>query len=113
MKTSLALMAILAVLSGGRPFSDTTPLTGGLSLALYALCLIPGFLRKIGIYRVLMGLAIAVFGYGGIIKHLLNYPGSLDHYASMTAYILAIGINVYGLILNVMAAAGKFERRGG
>jgi len=103
------VLSYLAVLSGGRAFSDTAPLTGGLSLALYALCLIPGFFGKISVYRVLMGLAIVVFGYGGIIKHLLNYPGGLDHYVSMTAFVLAIGINVFGLVLNVIAAVGKFE----
>lgn len=103
------VLSHLAVASGGHAFSATAPLTGGLSLALYGLCLLPGFLGHLRVYRILMGVSILVFGYGGIVKHLLNYPGGLDVYSSMTAYILAIGINVYGLVLNVIAVSGKFD----
>lgn len=103
------VLSYLSVASGGQAFSATAPLTGGLSLTLYALCLVPGFAGYTGIYRVLMLLSIVVFGYGGIVKHLLNYPGGLDIYSSMTAYVLAIGINVFGLALNVLAAAGRFD----
>jgi len=105
------VLSCMAVASGGKAFSATAPLTGGLSLALYGLCLVPGFLGRTGIYRVLMGVSIIVFGYGGIVKHLLNYPGGLDAYSSMTAYVLAIGINVYGLVLNAIAVSGRFEDR--
>jgi hypothetical protein len=100
------VLSCLAVSSGGKAFSTTAPLTGSLSLALYGLCLLPGFLGHLRVYRILMGLSIVVFGYGGIVKHLLNYPGGLDVYSSMTAYVIAIGINVFGLVLNVIAAAG-------
>ncbi len=103
------VLSYISVASGGQAFSATAPLTGGLSLTLYALCLVPGFLGYTGIYRVLMALSIVVFGYGGIVKHLLNYPGGLEVYSSMTAYILAIGINVFGLALNVFAVSGRFE----
>lgn len=96
---------------GGKALSSTAPLVGGLSLGIYALCLLPGFLGKITPYRILMGLAILVFGYGGIIKHLLNYPDGLAQYASMTAYVVAVAINVYGLALNILAAAGRFKRK--
>ncbi|RPI94245.1 MAG: hypothetical protein EHM32_07040 [Spirochaetales bacterium] len=106
------VLSYLSVASGGQPFSATAPLTGGLSLALYALCLVPGFAGYTGIYRVLMALSIVVFGYGGIIKHLLNYPDGLGVYSSMTAYVLAIGINVFGLVLNVIAVSGRFEGGG-
>jgi len=101
----------LVAAGGGKALSSTAPLVGGLSLGVYALCLLPGFLGLITPYRVLMGLAILVFGYGGIIKHLMNYPDGLAQYASMTAYVIAIGINVYGLALNILAAAGRFERK--
>jgi hypothetical protein len=106
------VLSHLAVSSGGKAFSATAPLTGGLSLALYGLCLLPGFLGHLRVYRVLMGTAILVFGWGGIVKHLLNYPGGLDAYSSMTAYILAIGINAVGLVLNLIAVTGKYENPG-
>ena len=103
------ILSFISVSSGGQAFSATAPLTGGISLFLYGLCLLPGFLGYTGIYRVLMGVAIVAFGYGGIVKHLLNYPGGLDVYSSMTAYVIAIGINVFGLVLNVIAVSGRFS----
>ena len=106
------VLSHLAVAYGGQAFSATAPLTGGLSLALYGLCLLPGFLGYLRVYRILMGVSILVFGYGGIVKHLLNYPGGLDVYSSMTAYIFAIGINVFGLVLNLIAVAGRYENPG-
>lgn len=106
------VLSFLAVSSGEKAFSDTAPLMGGLALALYALCLLPGFLGYIRVYRALMGIAVVVFGYGGIVKHLLNYPGSLDHYVSMTAYAAAMAINVYGLVFNVIATLGRFDNPG-
>ena len=107
------VLSYLSVASGGQAFSATAPLTCGLSLTLYALCLVPGYLGYTGIYRVLMLLSIVVFGYGGIVKHLLNYPDGLGIYSSMTAYVLAIGINVFGLALNALAAAGRFDAGAG
>ena len=47
------------------------------------------------------------------VKHLLNYPDGLGIYSSMTAYVLAIGINVFGLALNALAAAGRFDAGAG
>ena len=77
--------------------------------AIYALFLIPGFLRKIILYRVLMGVAIIVLGYGGVVTHIINIFTQPQVYASMLAWAGAVGINLFGLVLNVIAVLGKFK----
>ena len=105
------VVSYLAVSGGKPPLSATLPIVGATSMTVYGLCLIPGFLRAHTAYRVLMGLCIVVFGYGGIIKHILNLTGSgLDLYSSSTAWLFAVGINVFGLVLNILAASGKYEK---
>ncbi len=78
-------------------------------MLIYALCLLAGVYRKITAYRLAMAFFVVVLGYGGVVKHLLNYPDGLSLYYSITAYVIAIGINVYGLVLNVIAASGRFR----
>jgi hypothetical protein len=95
---------------GGEPLSATDPLVGGAFMLGYGLCLTPGFFKKVLPYRILMGAAILIFGYGGVVKHILNAAGGeMDLYGSMMAYILAVGINVFGLVWNVWAVSGKFS----
>ena len=103
------LVSFVVVLSGGRQLSTTAPVVGGLVMAVYGLALLPGFGKKIGLYRVLMGLSVVIFGYGGILKHLILYYQSPGLYASFMAWFLAVGINVYGLALNFVAARGTFS----
>lgn len=97
------------VSSGGQQLSSTDPLTGGLVMFCYGLFLIPGFLRSVKIYRVLMIIAIIGIGYGGVVKHILNYFNDLTLYSSTVAWAFALGINLFGLVLNVMAAAGLYR----
>jgi len=97
--------------AGRPPLSATLPLVGGISMLVYGICLIPGALGAVKVYRVLMGLAIIVYGYGGIVKHLMNFfQDGLAQYSSMSAWALAISINLLGLILNIVAVSGKFRR---
>lgn len=94
---------------GHAPLSTTSPFVGAAVLLIYALCLLTGVYRKITAYRLAMAFFVVVLGYGGVVKHLLNYPDGLSLYYSLTAYVIAIGINVYGLVLNVIAASGRFR----
>jgi hypothetical protein len=41
----------------------------------------------------------------------INYPDGLSQYASMTAYIVAVGIEDFSLALNILAAAGRYKRQ--
>ncbi|MEM8901178.1 MAG: hypothetical protein AAGC85_23915, partial [Bacteroidota bacterium] len=64
---------------------------------------------KLTLYRVLMGLAILVFGYGGVIKHIMLLAQSPEMYHSVMSGVIAILINLFGLGLNLMAALGRFK----
>jgi hypothetical protein len=103
------VVSYLITASGGEALSATVPVVGGAYMLGYGLCLIPGFFKKIIPYRILMGAAILIFGYGGIVKHIMNAAGGHgDLYSSSTAFVLAVGINVFGIVWNIWAAAGKF-----
>ena len=59
-------------------------------------------------YRTLMGIAILALGVGGILVHLVNMSYRPEAYSSVIAWALAVLINVFGLLLNLIAANGKF-----
>jgi hypothetical protein len=105
------LVSYILISKGAPPLSATAPLVGAVSMLVYGICLAPGFLGAHRVYRVLMAAAIIVYGYGGVIKHLLNMTQEgLAQYHSLAAWAFAMGINVFGLILNILAVAGKFRR---
>ena len=97
------------VSSGGQQLSSTDPLTGGLVMLCYGLFLIPGFLRSVKIYRLLMLVAIIGIGYGGVVKHVINFFQDLSLYSSTVAWAFALGINLFGIVLNIIAAAGLYQ----
>ena len=86
------LASYLQISAGSPPLSATPPLVGGISMFVYGICLTPGIFGAVTVYRVLMGLAIIVYGYGGIVKHLINfYQNGLIGYSSLAAWAIAIG----------------------
>jgi hypothetical protein len=95
--------------AGKSHLSATDPVTGAIVMSIYGLCLIPGVLRYIKTYRVLMLVAIVVFGYGGVVKHIINLINDPSLYSSIFAWFSAVGINVFGLVLNIIAAGGWFK----
>jgi hypothetical protein len=95
--------------TGKPPMAPTQPVLGMISMAVYALFLIPGYLRKIVLYRILMGVAIVVIGYGGVVTHIINIFTQPQLYSSFVAWAAAVGINLFGLVLNVIAVLGKFK----
>ncbi|MBN1533749.1 MAG: hypothetical protein JXA20_13855 [Spirochaetes bacterium] len=95
--------------TGGAALAPTQPLAGGAVMAAYGVCLIPGAMGHRILYRVFMAAAIPVLGYGGVIKHLMNFPGALHLYRSTAAWGAALAINCFGLALNLAAAAGRFK----
>ena len=101
----------LYLTSTGKPaLAPTQPVLGAISMIVYALFLIPGFLRKITLYRILMGVAILVMGYGGVVTHIINIFTQPQLYSSIVSWAAAVGINLFGLVLNIIAVSGKFKR---
>lgn len=97
--------------SGSPPLSSNSPITGGMGMLAFGLCLISaqkGFYKT---YRLLMILFLIVFGYAGIVKHFIVYAQQPEAYASYSAWLVAIGSNSFGFLLNLAAAAGRFESR--
>ena len=98
-----------AALDGGQPLTSTPPAQGALAMTLYGLCLLPGYFGAHLTYRWLMGAAILVLGYGGVVKHVLLLQSSPELYSSVAAGAAGIAINVFGLYLNARAALGMFR----
>jgi len=94
---------------GEQQWTPNDPYPAAISMTIYALFLIPGFIKKIPFYRILMGVAVLLMGYGGVIKHLAIMQETPELYCCTAAMIIGPGINVFGLILNGMAAFGKFS----
>jgi len=97
--------------STGKPaLAPTQPVLGAISMITYALFLIPGYLRKITLYRILMGIAVIVMGYGGVVTHIINIFTQPQIYSSIVAWAVAVGVNLFGLALNIIAVLGKFKK---
>jgi hypothetical protein len=98
--------------SGGHPLSATDPVKGMIVMLVYGACLIPAVLNYITIYRVLMALAVITLGFGGVVTHIVNLSsGRMFLYDSIVAWGVAVAINLFGLVLNVMAVLGLFRAR--
>jgi hypothetical protein len=95
----------------GKPaLAPTQPVLGLVSMVVYALFLIPGYMRKLLLYRILMGVAILVMGYGGVVTHIINIFTQPQLYSSIVAWAGAVGINIFGLVLNIIAVLGKYKQ---
>jgi len=102
-------VSIICVSQGFTQLTPTDPYIGCVVMSIYVSFLIPGWYKRISIYRVLMGLSVVLLGYGGVIQHFSNIQKTPELYSSLTAGLIGASINVFGLILNLIAAFGKFE----
>jgi len=101
--------SMLAQRNGQAAWASTDAVMGVVGVALYGLFLSAGLMKNLSLYRVLMGASVVLLGYGGVITHLLNI-GHLDLYQSVWTWAGAIGVNGCGVVLNLMAAFGRFSR---
>lgn len=101
--------SMLALRSGQPGWASTDPVMGVVGMSLYGLSLSAGLMKSLILYRVLMAVAIVVLGYGGVLTHLLNF-GHLELYQSVWTWAGAIGVNSFGLVLNLLAVFGRFQR---
>ena len=102
----------LLTLRNGQPaWASTDPVMGVVGMSLYGLFLSAGLMKSLTLYRVLMVVAIFMLGYSGVLAHLLNI-GHLKLYQSVWTWAGAIGVNSFGLVLNLTAALGGYTRNG-
>ena len=97
----------------GAPLSAANiPASIGLFM-LYAACLFLPRAGRLGWYRLAMIPALLFFGGGGVIANVLRFAESgLENYASVAAFAVAVGINAFGTILNLIAALGLYRKEG-
>ena len=93
----------------GKALTSTEPISGLVAMSIYGLMLLPGKIRELNVYRILMVIAILIFGYGGIVNHFILYPQSPELYHSLPIAIFGMSINIFGLIWNIYAALGKYK----
>ena len=98
-----------SISNGAQQWTPNDPVPASIFMTLYAFFLIPGFFKKITIYRILMGVAVVLMGYGGVVKHIGLMQETPELYCCTAAMIIGPGINVFGLILNFMGVLGRFR----
>jgi hypothetical protein len=103
------MVSLFLTLRGEHPLAPTQPVLGMIAMVVYAILLIPGFLHKVKLYRVLMGVAAVYFACFGIVIHIINIFSQPQLYSSMLAWALAVAINLFGLVWNLIAVLGKFK----
>ena len=94
----------------GTPLSVAPVVQSILIFCVYIGCLFLPSIGRIGWYRVAMVPAILAFGGGGVIGNIVTYfSGGEASYASFGAWVVAVGINAFGTVLNIIAALGWFS----
>ena len=101
--------SLLAVRNDLAAWASTDAVVGVAGMSLYGLFLATGLMKSVSLYRLLMGASVILLGYAGVITHLLNL-GHLELYQSAWTWAGAVGINGFGLALNLAAALGWFTR---
>jgi hypothetical protein len=108
--TGYNLTSIYLVDLGGSALSPTNPLLGVVVMLIYLGFLSTAITRHLVVYRLLMTVAVIVFGYTGVVKHIVLMQLHIELYSSYKAGISAILINIFGSLLNFTAAAGLYRQ---
>jgi len=96
----------------GEPLSAAPILPSILMFVVYSACLLLPRLGHVGWYRVAMVVAILFFGGGGVVGNIVRYAETgLSEYASFSAWLVAVAINAFGTVLNIVAALGFFQNQ--
>lgn len=110
----LAYLAVsyMQIRGGGVPLSKAPPGPAALLFVIYAACLLAFGVYYRGVpYRIAMAIAIPALAFGGVLMNIVSYfQTGLEGYSSFAAWAIGTAINAYGLIWNVVAAIGAYER---
>lgn len=103
------LVSWIVMIASSKPLTPTLPWLRIIIMSWYGVFLLTGFYKKIRWYKFLMLISIILLGYGGILKHISALHTAPELYYSILAGVIAIGINIFGWVLNVMACFSKIE----
>jgi hypothetical protein len=90
--------------------APTNPFIGAAAMLLYFGFVLTGYYSFVKLYRTLMALSIFVFGYSGVVVHVIRLVGSAELYVSFSVGVLAVVINSVGLVLNFIAVFGLYAQ---
>jgi hypothetical protein len=98
-------LSALRIRCGLKPLSPTNPMVGCVAMFAYSATLLLGFRFYFNFYSVTMIMWALMIGQSGFYSHLDNrVVGNMKGYASATAWSAAVGINLYGIALNIAGA---------
>lgn len=104
-------VSLIRVSGGSIPLSAAPIIPSMLAFGVYCGFLSFGIFRRYLLYRITMAIAVLGFGYGGVVVNILNYFNTgVEGYLSFTAWLLALVINSYGTLWNIMAMLGLYKR---
>lgn len=103
------IVSLLINLNTGRPLTATIPKFSTILVLIFiGLFYFTAFLKNKIVYRTLMGISGILIFYNGVVPHAINIT-NISTYYNFLAWVLAIGINLYGTILFAISALGKFN----
>jgi hypothetical protein len=93
------------IAAGGEALTTTAPESGIFVFLVYIPFLVLGHLGKHRLYLAGTVAFVVLIALGGILKHLAAAlePNGLEAYASTFWWAVAIAVNVYGVVMSVMA----------
>lgn len=102
-------VSLLAGALGMKALTPTNPYLGLMVMLVYASFLLTAYKGHLALYRLLMVCALLLFGYSGVYVHIVQMHQQPELYYSSGIAITAIVINVFGWLLNFIAALGCFN----
>jgi len=102
-------VSMYTISQANQQLTPNDPYIGCLVMTIYATFLLPGLKQKVKTYRILMVIAALLLGYGGVYHHIEIYQSSPELFCCTAAAIIGPGINVFGLIVNLIAVSGYFR----
>lgn len=103
------LISYYLILVNDEALTPTKPIMGLLAMLVYASFLLTGYYKKILWYRALMSVSILIFGFSGVVKHIVSFNQEPELYYSIYAMFVAVGINTFGVMLNLVSVFKKFK----
>ncbi|RJF92968.1 hypothetical protein [Sphingomonas cavernae] len=105
-------VSFIRIQGGEAGLSKAPPAPAAAAFVVYALCVyVFGVRYREKPYRIAMAIAIPVLAFGGVLVNIVSYFRiGLEGYHSFGAWAIGTAINIYGVIWNIVAAFGKYER---